>query len=612
MSKIRTLPENLINMIAAGEVVERPASAAKELIENSIDAGATEIILKIEDFGKKLIEISDNGVGMDKDDALKAFEQHTTSKISQENDLYNIVTLGFRGEALASISSVADSIIIETKSKDIEAVKLNIKNTHREFENSARTDNGTIISISSLFKNVPARLKFLKSDATELKYITTTFTDIALSHLNIRFEMYHNGKLLYRLPNTTSAKDRIFDIYGKNVAESLFNESHFDGKSYQITALFCKPELAKKISTIQYISLNGRAINSKIISVAVQQAYQGFIHKDLKPHYFLFIHMDPSIVDVNVHPRKLEVRFENQDQIFKDIFRLTRNSLENSTKLDTGINREEEIKSSEVRENITNQGSSNFKSNYIYPKNNYSFKEKGQKVNDLVNFQNILNEAPSFNTAYRSTERLNNLATSNLELETNFKPFQVLNTYIVFESKDKVTFIDQHAAAEKILFEKILFGLGDIKTKPMLVPEVVGLKNEDKALILEKADDLKRIGIGVEDFGGKDIQITEVPEELEDLDVRKYIDAILNNNEDFSHLSHVYAGVPLSSELYYLVAITACHGSIRAGQKLSETEMKKIIEDLPGLKNSQSCPHGRPIRWVLNKSDIEKNFKRII
>ncbi|MEO6729114.1 MAG: DNA mismatch repair endonuclease MutL, partial [Candidatus Dojkabacteria bacterium] len=189
MSKIRNLPENLINLIAAGEVVERPSSAVKELLENSIDAGATEVTLKIEDFGKGLIEVSDNGIGMDKEDALKAFEQHTTSKIHEEEDLNKINTLGFRGEALASISSVADSIIIETRAEGVPAVKLNIKNTDRVFDSSARVDHGTTIRIQSLFKNVPARLKFLKSDATELKYIANTFTEIALTHLKVRFEL---------------------------------------------------------------------------------------------------------------------------------------------------------------------------------------------------------------------------------------------------------------------------------------------------------------------------------------------------------------------------------------------------------------------------------------
>jgi len=403
MSKIRTLPENLINLIAAGEVVERPASAVKELLENSIDAGATEVTLKIEDFGKGLIEVIDNGAGMDKDDALKAFEQHTTSKIHEEEDLNKINTLGFRGEALASISSVADSIIVETREKDSPAVKLNIRNTERIFDVSARVDHGTTIQIQSLFKNVPARLKFLKSDATELKYIANTFTEIALTHLQVRFELYHNDKLLYRLPQANSIKDRIFDIYGKNVAESLFEEVHFDGKSYQITGLFCKPELAKKVSTIQYISMNGRSINSKVIGAAVSQAYQGFIHKELKPHYFIFIHMDPSMVDVNVHPRKLEVRFENQDEIFKSIFKLARSALENNTKLNSDIKREEEVLDHSSRENITEQSTRSFG---YYPEKKTTYSSSASSSTPKSEYSNVMNFSQSISVKHNHSMKV--------------------------------------------------------------------------------------------------------------------------------------------------------------------------------------------------------------
>ncbi|MEO6728504.1 MAG: hypothetical protein ABIM99_01135, partial [Candidatus Dojkabacteria bacterium] len=403
-----------------------------------------------------------------------------------------------------------------------------------------------------------------------------------------------------RLPSANSIKDRIFDIYGKNTAESLFEEVHFDGKSYQITGLFCKPELAKKVSTIQYISMNGRSISSKVISAAVSQAFQGFIHKELKPHYFIFIHMDPSMVDVNVHPRKLEVRFENQDEIFRSVFKLARSALENNTKLNNEIKREEEIVSEPIRENYTPVGSRGF-SYSTKEKISYSSTTSKSTVNDVMNFSQFVTSGTP--TEYK---------TSEVEEVQNFKPFQVLSTYIVFESDSRVVFIDQHAAAEKILFEKILFSSNNIKTKPLLVPEVVELRAEEKELILHRAEDLKKIGIGVEDFGGKDIQITEVPEDIEHLNARNYIDAIIHNEDDFSSLAHDYAGVSLPTELYYLVALTACHGSIRAGQKLNEAEMLQIINDLPKLKNPQSCPHGRPIRWILNKSDIEKNFKRIV
>jgi DNA mismatch repair protein MutL len=598
MGKIQTLSKNLINLIAAGEVVERPASVVKELVENSIDAKASEITINISDYGKEIIEVIDNGIGMDRDDAGKAFLQHATSKISSEDDLQNILTMGFRGEALASISSVAESIEVETKTVQDEPVALQIEQTNFLDKPSGKSSNGTRITINKLFQNVPARKKFLKADNTELRYIINTFNEIALSNLEIRFELQHNNKLLYRLPQAKNIKDRIFDIYSGSITNGLFDEKKLETESYQIKALICKPEAARKASPIQYISMNGRSITNKAILAAVNQAYQGFIHKDLKPYFFLFIHIDPKLVDVNVHPRKLEVRFENQDQIFKDVFRLVRATLESVTKSNVVSSLTESVNSLPTR-NLSSYTPSSSK-----PKTSsvQQFRSSGN-VNDAISFSKFLIETSKEAPIEFEHETLSN---------EPIIPLQYFNTFITYEKGGELIFVDQHAAAEKILFEKLLFNINGVSTKPLLVPEIVELKSADKAEVMKLKPEFEKIGIILEDFGGSSIQVLEIPEQIKSLDLYNYIYEILNNEEDFSKLELEYKGRSLPTELYNILALTACHGSVRAGQKLNTTEMLEIINNLSKLENPQSCPHGRPTIWKLPKSSIEKNFKRII
>ena len=332
MGKIRLLPKNLINLIAAGEVVERPASVLKELLENSIDAKATEIIVNIEEAGNKLISVQDNGVGMNKEDASMAFKQHATSKLITEEDLQNITTLGFRGEALASISSVAESVTLESKSKESDAIKIEVKSSEESESVTNQTKQGTTISVLNLFKNIPARRKFLKSEATELKYITSMFINTALVNTDVHFELYHNGRLLYKLTKTKDIKERIFEIWGGEVAKNLIETDWIEGSLCKLKLLVGRPEISKKTNYLQFSYVNDRYVVNKTISAAVFEAFKGFIHKDLKPVFFILIHISPSKVDVNIHPRKLEVKFENSEEIFRLVYSATKKLLEKQTK----------------------------------------------------------------------------------------------------------------------------------------------------------------------------------------------------------------------------------------------------------------------------------------
>jgi len=372
------------------------------------------------------------------------------------------------------------------------------------------------------------------------------------------------------------------------IFQSKYEAGYFDGKS----------------GDIQYTFVNGRCINNKTIYQAAQEGYRGFLHRDLKPTYFYFLEVDPAEVDVNIHPRKNEVRFNNSQQIFQTVYSLTKKSLESSSK-------------QLITENITSGQAS--KNSYEYiprtkptqfqssPSNSGAYsgssyipvQRSRPTIQDALSFTRLLVEK---NDDSQSAQ-INNYS-------QNLNPFQIFNTYLVFEKEDKVIFIDQHAAAEKIIFEKLYQNFGSIKTKPMLFGEVVTLKKHEKIEILARKAELAKSGIIIEDFGGDTIQVLEIPEIIEKIDITYYIHEILNPTNEFEKTYNKEEYNNLTLESYILLATEACHGSIRAGQKLSTEEMKRILADLLLLKNPYNCPHGRPVMWELDREDIEKNFKR--
>jgi len=620
MGKIKILQQNLINLIAAGEVVERPASALKELLENSVDAGATNIIVNLEDYGNKLIKVKDNGIGMDKSDAHLAFKQHATSKILNEEDLHHINTMGFRGEALASISAVAEKIILETKTDKDNAVKIEVSQSNTQELPSIQTDKGTSIKIENIFKNIPARRKFLKNPTTELKYLVNSFIEVALSNTFIHFELYHNDKLIYRLTKSNNIKERIFDIFGSNIAKNLYEENTTNNSLSKIEFVIGSPEIAKKSSPIQFVYVNGRYIVSKLISSAAQEAFKGFIHRDLKPTYFIFIHIDPSKVDVNMHPRKLEIKFEDSSEIYRIIYSSIRKILENKTKSlivdNLSISPIMHLDPQERIYNTTNESKPNIsKSPSSFPvndsgrsENKYITKPKSNKVTEALSFTQAL-----LNT---TTSPFNDLPNkSKLEISSD-NLFQLFNTYILIDNSDKLVVVDQHAAAEKVLFEKLLKEYGKSRTRPLLIPQIINLNPLDKSLLLSKAGELKEIGIIIQDFGPQSISLTEIPEIItNNFNINDYIDEILQPDKDIISTytnQHSYNEYKISKDIFIILATTACHGSIRAGQNLSKDEMSKLINNLKDLDNPYNCPHGRPTMWELSRYDLEKNFKRKI
>lgn len=600
MSKIKKLDKNLINLIAAGEVVERPASALKELMENSIDAGATEITVELKDYGIEQISVKDNGIGMDYQDAIMAFEQHATSKITTKEDLEKIITMGFRGEALASISSVADSIELETKAAGSDPVKIKIEQENITKLNSTQIESGTTIKINKIFEKIPARKKFLKAQSTELKYLIDTFINTALPYTGIHFKLIHNNKIIHNLTKEEDIKNRLFQIWG-GLVKDLYSFVELESTEIKIKAIIGNSNSAKRQNKVQYTYLNNRFITNKTISAAIQEAFNGFINRELKPTYFIFIEANPQDIDINIHPRKLEAKFSNTDLIFRTVFSITKKTLEKNTKeiivseldnssmdnLDTSVN------SNRTPSNLVNLN------NYNYPKNNAeSFQKRLIRHSD-----------PTF-LDFSKSDNQEEVSLSNY---ANLKPYQIFNTYIVIEKEDKLLFIDQHAAAEKITFEKLINNLTTLTRKPLLIPEVIELTPIEKEILTKNKDSLIKIGFVIEDFGVNTIQVTEIPEPLERFNIKEYFNSIINPDDSITNnfgQFETFNGVSLTRDLYLILATIACHSSIRAGQKLQESEMNSLISKLTLLENPYNCPHGRPVIWQLPKYEIEKGFRR--
>lgn len=617
MGKIKQLPIEVVNMIAAGEVVERPASVVKELLENSIDANAKTIIVKLLNGGIDLIEITDDGEGMDQEDAIMAFTQHATSKLRTANDLEKILTLGFRGEALASISAVSD-IDLETKRNDTDAVHVKIVRQKIETGPSAKAQSGTKLSIKKLFKHVPARRKFLRTAQTELNHVTSTFIATSLMHLNVRFELYHGPKLIHRLPAVEKLGQRVYDIWPKLEPRYFYNlEPEKEAGTTRLELYIGKPDIALKTRKQQMIFINSRPVSDRLLQKAVSDAYAGFIHRDLQPIYFIKLDLPPELVDVNVHPRKQEVKFANPGQVYSLVQRNIRALLTNQTK--------EEIVSrtqtaTTTTENIYDEKKVTARPSFLAdsgpvvktysPANKQKSlvskptksTSKSQKIQASIDFSRLLLD--------KQTTRTSNQQESFF----NFKPLQVFNTYIVYEQGEELVFVDQHAAAEKILYEKLMTQMKDAdsaKQQPLLVPELLDFTALQKEAALKNAKQFLSMGLEINDFGGNSIQITAKPAATPNLNSEEFILANIQDSEEFDSNAELLGQIA-NPDLHNLIASAACHGSVRAGQRLSEPEMRQIVLDLRDCNYPYNCPHGRPVSWTMQKYELEKEFKRVI
>ncbi len=565
INKIIKLNDNLINQIAAGEVVDNPASVIKELIENSIDAKSKNITVFIEDGGKKSILIVDDGHGMHKEDMVNAFERFATSKIENNKDLENINTLGFRGEALPSISSVS-KITIKSKNSLNTGHLLEIDAGKIINSKPDSISKGTSIHVKNLFFNVPARLKFLKKDTTEYRKILFLFKVFALSNPKISFSLFNGGKEIYNL-QSTDLQSRIVDIYGDEYKDSLI-EIDFKQDNFIITGFAGNLSLVKKRRGNQFTFINGRFIINPLVNQTVYNSYDSLIDRGEFPFFLLNINLKSSFIDINVHPKKTEIKFKNEMQIQHVVKKSIVKALKNKIKMIP---------------------------NLYTPKENYDSQVIGLPFGENKNF-----------TSDISKDKVDKMFNdSSIDISNDIKVWQIHNKYILTEISSGLIVIDQHVAHERILYEmaKKSIETGGLNSQKIMFPITLKYSPEDFSSLLDILPYLNKIGFDIREFGENSVIIEGSPPELSNGKEKEVISDILDNYIEHKQLN--------SSFIDYMAATYSCKAAIKAGDKLDESECVNLIDKLFSTKHPYYCPHGRPIIINLSISDLDKRFERI-
>ncbi len=573
MSKIRILSEGLRNKIAAGEVVERPASVVKELLENSIDAGSTKIEITILKAGKRLVKVSDNGAGMDREDALLAFQRYATSKIKDEEDLFNVRTMGFRGEALSSIASVSKVLLTtgvrHTTGTCIEIVGGDVK------EVKECPSIGTTIFVRDLFFNTPARRKFLKSDSTENYHVIDIVTREAQSHYKTAFVLSIDGSEVLHLPAASTRRERLLQVYGKEFVDGLI-ETGIEENQTSVTMYLGKPTNVRNNKNNQFLYVNARAVKDPSMSHAVYKAYEGFIPLEKHPVFFVFLTVNPQRVDCNVHPTKREVRFEDKTAVFNFVYRAARNALAGTLKRH-------------------------------YPDQSRDAAE-GSYTSFTVGAPSLGEVSSHYSTSQEPTEVTGQLFNECI-------PYLYLGeTFIAIPHRGGLALVDYHAAHERINYERFLRRI-EIPSHRLLFPQQARVSAGDYRVLLENTRLLNDFGIEVADFGHETIMVKGVPELLKDADMTALMSDIAGvllqrDSVDTRFGDSGVAADPIELKRRSLAARLACHSSIRGKEVPGGAQIAELMRNLEALENSDFCPHGRPTTIFLSMAALRKMFKK--
>ena len=565
MGKIKALSPEVISKIAAGEVVERPASVVKELMENSLDAGSREIKIEIQAGGKKLIRVSDDGEGMTPEDAQSAIQRYSTSKIESAEDLFAIQSFGFRGEALAAIASVSRMKIITRKENTLAGMEINIEGGETKESKEVGCPLGTSVEVRDLFFNIPARLKFLKSQGTELSHIGELVSKIALANPQTHFQFIHDGKLLANYPIRENLTSRLAEALGRETAEKLYFFQFKNGR-VEIHGYAGEPGLTRPNGRGIYLFVNRRPVRDRLLSHAVLEAYRNLISKDRYPVTILFVQVHPSDVDVNVHPSKWEVKFADSETVHRYVLLGVRRLLEKTPWL------KEQGEWKELKE---------IPGVYILP--------QGKTTSPLS--QESFGEG-----AWGKKESISQI------------PFlgQIDKTYLLFESSEGLTLVDQHAAQERILWERLWqeFSSGTIHRQSLLFPEIVELSFSEAKAAEEHLLELGKMGFEVEPSGGRTFWVKAVPEILAS---REPIQAL---KEMIEQISSWGREADLHTSFDPLIKMMACRGAVPAFQEMNEQEATTLLDDLQKCISPSRCPHGRPTLLKITIADLEKMFGR--
>lgn len=664
MPRINVLPKNIADLIAAGEVVERPSSVIKEFLENSIDAGAKNITVEIKNGGKTYIRVTDNGCGIEKDDVRKAFLSHATSKINSADDLDSISTLGFRGEALPSISAVAKvELLTRTENEEIGTSFKIFGGEETEFE-EAGCPVGTTLIVRDLFFNIPARMKFLKKDVQEGNYIAAILEKIAVSYPGISFKFIRDGKLNFSTPGDGDLKSAVYAVFGKEYTEGLLY-AEYEGNGIKVTGFAGKPTASRGSRSGQHFFVNGRYVKSPMCITALETAYKNSMMSGKFPTCVIFINLPFSAVDVNVHPAKTEVRFFEEKKVFEAVYGAALNALTQDTRpkatfstakafmpeaikgeqlkiTETEIKQEKaETKPVKILEEpkekaFTIVGKSFMKEqplttpvqeNVVKEKTETKlvFNSKETETLDFLKDEYVNSDKKQFNLSVKninvassvekedSQEReaiVSVTATEEIK-EKEVAPsidFRIVGeafkTYIFVELENNLLMIDKHAAHERILFEKFKEQRESFQ-QMLLVPVTVSLSPDEYNAILENIELLYKAGYEVSDFGDRCIKVNACPTELVDEDISAIITEIA------SYLS-TNSKMVIPEKLDWIYHSMACRAAIKAGNTTTDVEIEKFVKDLLSREDIRYCPHGRPVMVEITKRELEKQFKRIV
>ncbi len=584
MGNIKKLSRNLVAKIAAGEVIERPASVVKELVENSIDAEADDIKVYVKNAGKDEIKITDNGIGMDKADLKMSIERHATSKIHTEDELYSIKTMGFRGEALASIASVSKITIITKRKEDSIGTKY-ISSEEKKITETAASE-GTTIIVKDLFYNTPARKKYLKSEATEFKHISDIMTNFALAYPNISFKLYKNNKLVFQAPKGIDTLSRISYVYNDYIARNLL-PIQFENEFLKIKGYIGKPTAARESSDYQTVFINNRFVKSKLVIDAAMEAYKAMLFLKRKPILILKLFLDPKRIDVNVHPSKLEVKFDNEQLVYFSVHEAVKKALENSNLI--------EKRSRQAKQPFGKRLLNRFKAKEKKAK--YPMEKEHNQVLIHSSEKTGIEEGDTSHKVSKDKEK------------SRYRVLgQIHKTYIVAESEEGLILVDQHAAHERINYEKIRkeFYESKVESQGLIKPVVISLGKGYEELVEQNKDYLRKLGFEIDHFGKDEFLIRSIPSVLKGTDENE-INIIVEKILDSSSTKKPQDLID-ERNLFTI----ACRKSIKAGDELNENQIKSLLKELFECNNPYTCPHGRPTVVEMDEKELEKLFKRTV
>lgn len=636
MARINVLPKEIYQLIAAGEVVERPSSVVKEMIENSLDAGAKNITLEIKNGGSTYIRITDDGCGIERDDVRKVFISHATSKISKKDDLNSIATLGFRGEAMASISAVSKVELLTKAENEEIGTRYEIAGGEELEFDDAGCPNGTTIVVRDIFFNTPARMKFLKKDVTEGNQVAGIVDRMAISHPEISFRFIRDGKQVLITSGNGDLKSTVYSVLGKEMSDSLMSVD-YSFNDMRITGFVSKPTASRKSRAGQYFYINNRIVKSKTAMAALEQAYKNTIMVGRFPACVLNIELNPAQVDVNVHPAKTEVRFANEKPIFDLVYYAVKTAIENDRTVKEVEFKENPIYRQESKNVYQNNDNKSFQAKFDF------FKKKDEppaqqviKTKPRENFWQVEAPKPEYkiardekpkarvdiNIEYEEPEEISTAKSKDAPKEQdiekvvitdekdnenfipNFKLIgEAFKTYLIVEIENELYFIDKHAAHERMNFERFK-AQATVETQMLLAPVVVNLTKDEFIAISENVELIKKCGFELEEFGESQIIVRAIPSLVDGDSVKDLMLEIAQKL--LEHKTDI-----LPDKIDWIYHSASCRGAVKAGDYTSRQEQEMFVKKLLSMPNIRFCPHGRPVFIKMSKYDIEKQFGRV-